>query len=301
MKFNLKLTCIAIALVLASCAKKDIIVVGQQATPSLDPITENDPLLLGNPTNAQTNVLLSDNYLMDEKYYKVAYSSSRAIPVWVGWHLQSDDFTGVADRQDDFRGNPRLPSNWYRVENSDYSSSGFDRGHNLPSADRTSSVAANSSTFLMTNMIPQAPNLNQGPWAALEDYIRTTLVGSSNEAYVFTGNYGAGGAGSNATIVTSINNGNITVPKKCWKVVVVMPKGNNDLTRIDTTARILVVDMPNDNTKFSTSSAGRDVWRNYLTTISNLEQSSAAEGRSLNFLSAVSAPVRTYLKTKTFR
>ncbi|MDB5195908.1 MAG: sugar-non-specific nuclease NucA [Flaviaesturariibacter sp.] len=298
MKFNLKLTCIA-AVLFASCAKKDIVVVGQQPTPSLEPITENDPLYLGNPTNAQTNVLLSDNYLLDEKYYKVAYSSSRSIPVWVGWHLQSDDFPGTASRQDDFRGNPKLPSNWYRVETGNYSSSGFDRGHNLPSADRTASVAANSSTFFMTNMIPQAPNLNQGPWEGLEDYVRNTLVGSANEAYIFTGNYGVGGVGSNATVTNTIDNGNITVPRKCWKVVIVMPKGNNDLTRIDTSARVLVVDMPNDNRLFTTSA--KDAWRNYLTTISNLEQNSASEGRSLSFLTAVGAPVRTYLKTKAFR
>ncbi|WP_255412675.1 DNA/RNA non-specific endonuclease [Chitinophaga sp. S165] len=39
----------------------------------------------------------------------------------------------------------------------------MDRGHNCPSADRTSTTA-NSSTFLMTNMIPQAPQNNQQTW-----------------------------------------------------------------------------------------------------------------------------------------
>ena len=48
-----------------------------------------------------------------------------------------------------------------------YSGSGFDRGHNCPSADRTGSTADNTATFLMTNMMPQAPTNNQQTWAHL--------------------------------------------------------------------------------------------------------------------------------------
>lgn len=51
---------------------------------------------------------------------------------------------------------PALPEGWYKVTTSAYTGSGFDRGHNVPSADRTRTVADNSTTFLMTNIIPQA-------------------------------------------------------------------------------------------------------------------------------------------------
>ena len=68
----------------------------------------------------------------------------------------------------------------------DYSGSGFDRGHHTPSADRTSSIPDNSATFFMTNMMPQAPNNNQGPWEELETYCRT-LVGQGNELYIIMG------------------------------------------------------------------------------------------------------------------
>lgn len=88
-------------------------------------------------------------------------------PNWVAWHLQSEDM-GSAPRQDDFRSDNTLPSAWYRVVSTSYSGSGFDRGHNCPSADRTSTIAANSSTFYMTNMIPQAPTLNQVPGLVLK-------------------------------------------------------------------------------------------------------------------------------------
>ena len=47
------------------------------------------------------------------------------------------------------------------VSSTSYSGSGFDRGHNCPSADRTGSVADNTATFLISNMMPQAPRNNQ--------------------------------------------------------------------------------------------------------------------------------------------
>jgi endonuclease G len=284
----------------ASCKKPiDEPIVTPVPTPPVVVAGDNDPLLFGNPTNATTNAAFPNNYLLDQTFYKTAYSSTRAIPVWVGWHLQSEDI-GSTPRQDDFRGDPKLPSNWYKVETSDYSGSLFDRGHNIPSADRTSSVAANSSTFLMTNIIPQAPMLNQGPWEGLEDHIRNTLVGTTKEAFIFMGNYGTGGYNSNNVLANTIDNGNITVPNRVWKIAVVMPKGNNDLSRLDTAATVVVVDMPNDNRMYTTNAAGKLAWRNHITTIATLEQNSAAAGQTLDFLTAVNATVKTYLKAKRY-
>jgi endonuclease G len=216
----------------------------------------------------------------------------------VGWHLESSDL-GSTPRQDDFRPD-QLPSQWwYAVSHSSYTGSGFDRGHNCPSADRTSSVAANSSTFLMTNIIPQAPMLNQGPWAALEDHIRQNLVGNNNEAFILMGNYGEGGRGS-AGEASTIDNGKVAVPKMVWKVALVIPKGNNDLQRIDTSATVLVVNMPNDNSLYSTSSTGRKAWRNYITTISALEAQANNNEVPLNMFNNIDSATRVYLKQKMY-
>jgi endonuclease G, mitochondrial len=301
-QFNMKQTILlaftALALVLSSCKKEST---GTNPTPT-PPVTptqpaDNDHILLGNPTNATTNAAIGSNYFKDNVYYKIAYNSARGIPVWVSWHLQSSDI-GSTPRQDDFRPDA-LPSSYYAVTTSSYSNSGFDRGHNCPSGDRTSTVAANSSTFLMTNMIPQAPMLNQGPWEGLEDYTRNTLVGTANEAYIIMGNYGTGGRGSSGSY-NEIDNGNVTVPKMVWKVVVVIPKGSGDLARMDTTAKVVVVNMPNDNTLYSTTATGKNAWRNYITTINDLEAASATEGVTLSLLSSVNATVRTYLKQKRY-
>ena len=301
----LVLTCF-LALLFTACKKE--VPQNNPVPPDPDPtplpnppaptLQDNDHMLLGNPTNAKSELTSGSNYLKDNQYYKIAYHASKGIPVWVAWHLESADL-GSTPRQDDFRPD-QLPSEWwYAVTHSSYTGSGFDRGHNCPSADRTSSVPANSSTFLMTNIIPQSPMLNQGPWAALEDHIRNTMVGSNNEAYVIMGNYGEGGRGS-AGEASTINNGHVTVPKMIWKMALIIPKGNNDIQRIDTSATILVVNMPNDNSLYSTNTTGRKAWRNYLTTIASLETLANGAGVSLNMLANVDSSTRAYLKHKLY-
>jgi endonuclease G len=259
---------------------------------------DNDHILMGNPTNAVTDPAFPENYFKNNTYYKLAYSSSRGIPVWVAWHLQYED-RGSTSRQDDFRADTGLPSGWYQVQSNSYSGSGFDRGHNCPSADRTSTVAANSSTFLMTNMIPQAPLFNQGPWANLEDFIRNTLVGQTYEAYIVMGNYGSGGYNASG-LFTTINGGKVTVPSHVYKVVLLLPKGNSDLSRINRNTTILAVDMPNNNSLYSTSSSGQTAWRNYITTVADLEVSAHAAGIPLDLFTSVADSVRGLLKLKRY-
>ncbi|MFZ1784780.1 MAG: DNA/RNA non-specific endonuclease [Ferruginibacter sp.] len=266
------------------------------APPSIP--VDNDPLNLGNPTNALPYPSFPDNYLKDNNYYTISYSERRGIPVWVAWHLQREDL-GTTSRQDDFRADVNLPGGWYQVQNTSYTGSGFDKGHNCPSADRTLSVQANSSTFLMTNMIPQAPNLNQGPWASLEDFVRNSLVGTTNEAYIVMGNYGTGGYNASGTKVDNIDNGNVTIPAKIWKVVVIMPKGNSDLSRITSATVVLAVAMPNDNRMYTGGSSSD--WRTYRTSVAALETEANAAGVPLNLFQRVNdSVVRQALKTKIY-
>ncbi|MBK8952478.1 MAG: DNA/RNA non-specific endonuclease [Chitinophagaceae bacterium] len=62
----------------------------------------------------------------------------------------------------------------------------------------------------------------------MEDYVRNTLLRGNSEAYIATGSYGRGGYNANG-LLNTIAGGNITVPAKVWKVVLVMPKGTGDL------------------------------------------------------------------------
>lgn len=206
--------------------------------------SSSEHLVMGNPSNATTNVNQPTNYLLDKPQYAVSYHRDRGEPNWVSWHLDNT-WLGSTPRQDDFRNDTTLPAGWYQVQATDYSGSGFDRGHHCPSADRTNSVASNSSTFLMTNMMPQSPDNNQGPWAALETYCRT-LVSQGNELYIIAGGSGTGGSGSNGGTTNTVAGGHVNVPSQTWKVIIVLPAASgNDVSRVTTSTRTIAVIMPN--------------------------------------------------------
>ena len=117
----------------------------------------------------------------------------------------------------------------------------------------------------MTNMMPQAPNNNQGPWEELESYCRT-LVNQGNELYIIAGGAGVGGSGSNGGTTNTIANGNVTVPAVTWKVIIVLPVGTDDVDRVYKTTRTIAVIMPN------TQAIGINTpWRNFRTSINRVE------------------------------
>ncbi|WP_331058627.1 DNA/RNA non-specific endonuclease [Hymenobacter sp.] len=242
-----------------------------------------DHLALGNPSGATADAAQPANYLLSKPQYALSYHRDQGKPNWVSWHL-SADWLGSAARQDDFRADPDLPAAWHKPNASSYVGSGFDRGHNCPSADRTKTVADNSATFLMSNMMPQAPRNNQETWANLEEYCRK-LVGQGNELYVVCGSYGRGGTGSNGFAQT-LDQGRVTVPARCWKVVVVLPKGDNDASRVSSSTRVIAIDVPNDNS-LSTN------WGAYRTTVDAIE---AATGYDV--LSAVSAAAQQAVEAR---
>jgi endonuclease G len=247
------------------------------------PPADNMSLTLGNPSGAVPDVSYPNNYLLVKPQYTVGYNRDEGKPNWVSWHLDISDRGGI-DRQDTFRPDPALPADWYHVLDTDYQGSGFDRGHNCPSADRTNSIENNSATFLMSNMMPQAPNNNQKTWADLENYTRSFLPGF--EAYVIAGSYGSGGIGSLNTISYTIANGKITVPSNTWKVVVLLPVGESDIARINASTRIIAVNMPNVNSLNSD-------WGVYRTSVDAIE---AATG--LDLLSALPTAVQSVVESK---
>jgi endonuclease G len=243
-------------------------------TPNPSPTpTLGEHLTMGNPSNATTNVAQPLNYLMDKPQYALSYNRDNGEANWVSWHLDNS-WLGSAPRQNDFRNDTTLPAGWYQVLATDYSGSGFDRGHMCPSADRTITVATNSATFLMTNMIPQLPANNQGVWANLESYCRT-LVSQGNELYIISGGQG---------LQYFIANGHVAVPAQTWKVVIVLTNGTNDVGRVTTTTRTIAVVMPNSG------SIGTD-WRAYRVSVDQVE---AITG--FDFFSSVSPSIQNVIE-----
>ncbi|MFN6486114.1 MULTISPECIES: DNA/RNA non-specific endonuclease [unclassified Nostoc] len=243
--------------------------------------TSSVHLRMGNPSNAGSSY---SNLLLSKSQYAVSYNCYRGTPNWVSWQLNTS-WLGSAPRQDDFRADTTLPSSCYRVSSSDYTGSGFDRGHMTASADRTNTITNNSATFLMTNIIPQSPDNNQGPWAALENYSRD-LVNQGKELYIISGSYGTGGTGSNGTKNT-IANGNVTVPTRTWKVIVVLNSSNSDASSVTTNTRVIAVNMPNSQ------GIRNNNWTNYRVSVDSIETNTG-----YNLLSNVSSSVQSVIESR---
>ncbi len=213
-------------------------------------------LAMGNPNYAISKITSPANYLMIKPQFVHSYNRFHGIPNWVAWHVDST-WLGEIRRSNNFRADSTLPGNWYHVNEKSYRKSGYDRGHMCPSGDRTNNQQDNSVTFLMTNMIPQAPNNNQGPWAALEIYCRD-LVKQGKELYIYCGGSGEQGF---------IDSGRVLVPGLTWKTILVLDAGVNDMNRVTSTTRTIAVVMPNDNSVMSK----HDDWKTFRVSVDSVE------------------------------
>ncbi|MFI3295973.1 MAG: DNA/RNA non-specific endonuclease, partial [Rikenellaceae bacterium] len=104
---------------------------------------------------------------------------------------------------------------------SDYTKSGYDRGHLLPSADRSSSVEVNKTTFYMSNVAPQLPSLNRGVWKSLEEQVREWAK-SADTVFVVVG-----------AILQEQNTPktigrDVTVPEKFFKAIMIKKEGDKN-------------------------------------------------------------------------
>ncbi|HEX8464001.1 MAG TPA: DNA/RNA non-specific endonuclease, partial [Abditibacterium sp.] len=178
---------------------------------------------------------------------------------------------------EDFRSDPDLPDDC-KITDNDYSNSGYTRGHQCPSADRTSSVTLNKETFLMSNMLPQTAALNNNVWASFETYCNDLAENSGQELYIISG-----GVGSNGRIA----GGKVNAPASCWKVAVILPKGTNDLSRINNNTRVISILMPNTTTVSGT-------YTSYYTTVDNIESLTG-----LDLLSNLPDSIENFLEAST--
>ena len=119
---------------------------------------------LGVPFDKDT----SDDYIIVRDQYVLSYNKKNGEPNWVAWELNADWYGDVTRYSGNFITDVSLPSGFYQVKHSDYTNGGYDRGHMVRSEERTRTVEDNKSTFLLTNIIPQRPDLNQGVWLDFE-------------------------------------------------------------------------------------------------------------------------------------
>jgi endonuclease G len=216
-----------------------------------------------------------------KRQYATSHNCAEGGPNWVSWNLNKTHY-GDAARSTSFYSDGSLPSGCYRVTSSDYTNSGYSRGHMTRSEERTWSSDDNKATFLMTNILPQYQDLNGGPWYKFEQYLQSLAQNSNKELYVI-----AGGRGNRGTLNGA---GKVVIPTHTWKIVVVMPYGQG-LANVTSTSslQVIAVMMPND------TGIASNGWEMYKTTTDNIEYYT-----KYNFLDKLPDSIESYWESRTF-
>ena len=118
--------------------------------------------------------------------YAVTHSGISRTPIWSAEHLTAQRIEEARQlkRVNRFHAEEQLPPG-DRAELTDYSRSGFDRGHMAPNGDMPTENAQYES-FSLANIIPQSPKNNQILWEGIEQATRN-LVREGKDIYVVTG------------------------------------------------------------------------------------------------------------------
>jgi endonuclease G, mitochondrial len=179
------------------------------------PVSAGDAFKYGQPACAGP--------VLDKKYFVVCYDPDHKIPKWVGYALTRDDLaTAVADRREgkfQFRADAAVLAG-QRARTTDYTKSGYDKGHMAPAADFKRSVEAMRATFILTNAVPQKHGVNAGQWSQLEAAVRE-LAEDQGAAWIFSGPVFAG-----KLPLRTIGPDRIAVPTHTFKVILCVHRDN---------------------------------------------------------------------------
>jgi endonuclease G len=221
----------------------------------------------------------SGNYLIFRSQYAINYNTQKAVANWVAWNVNKG-WIGETDRyKGQFITDTIIPKRYYRAKHKDYTNSGFDRGHIVRSKERSNSEENNKSTFLMSNIFPQTPDLNRGLWLNFEYYCEKLCTQHNKNIFIYAG-------GIFVSDSTLNSKGKVAIPDSCFKIVIITDL-DNKIPKINKNTEIIAVMMPNVN------GIRNEKWENYITTIRNIEIQS-----NLNFFSTLPDELQEYLENK---
>lgn len=101
--------------------------------------------------------------------FTVYFNTERHIPNCVIYELTAEESRGRIERHGSFAADEQVKG---CPQPTDYTSSGYDRGHMAPAGDMKWSEEAMEASFNMTNVCPQNHALNAGAWNDLEIKVR---------------------------------------------------------------------------------------------------------------------------------
>ena len=183
-------------------------------------LTGNRNISGGLPSAVSELIAAKEDVYLSRQQFVVSFDVKAKVPAWTAWQIVKTDLGDVA-RSDNFRSDEIL--NTYLetrrkitgVSPEDYKNTCFDRGHQSPSADRTSLPEHNMATFYMSNMAPQTAFLNRRIWADFESFSRDLVRKEGRKLQVYAGTILRDGREKIG------RNKDIEVPEAFYKIVMV--------------------------------------------------------------------------------
>lgn len=118
--------------------------------------------------------------------YSFSYNEPYLVSDWVAYPLYADMSKDRVDREDSEWVKDPFLSKQCDVTTGSYPDVNYDRGHQIPSRDRSGGAMTNQHTFYCSNVTPQLHDFNGGIWKNLEEAVRTWSA-SADTMYVVTG------------------------------------------------------------------------------------------------------------------
>lgn len=150
--------------------------------------------------------------IIRKRGHMLAYDEVFNNPAWVAYRVTLDKWHEEHKRPSSFKTDYDTKA---RVTHKHYTRSGYDRGHMAPNEAVSESYGrqAQLDTFLMSNVVPQKPNLNQGPWRLFEEWV-VDQAKEEDTLWVVTGPI------YDPDQTSYLPNTAIRIPTAFWKVVI---------------------------------------------------------------------------------
>lgn len=156
--------------------------------------------------------------------YSFVYDAEALVAPWVAYPLCDLYTKKTVTRSDTWLQDPFVPVQADVTAGGSYefSSKGYDRGHQIASADRLASTAMNQQTFYWTNVTPQLASFNQNIWEKLEEQVREWSKSSNgtDTLYVVTGCM----VSQTSAKVSDHNGKKVSVPDAYYKALLRLSK-----------------------------------------------------------------------------
>ena len=149
--------------------------------------------------------------IIQHRFYSLSYREEYEQAEWVSYEISKASLQKPNVKRTD----------WFEVDkavstgsakHSDYSGSGFTRGHLVPAGDMAFDKTAMEETFFMSNMSPQIRPFNNGIWRELEEQVRDWVY-QNDKIKIVSG-----------PIINQdprrLKKGNIAVPDAFYKVII---------------------------------------------------------------------------------